>query len=132
MNPPWTVSDPIPDAQFRELRLRMIFDHHKWDSQFEDIDSIGRRVLVLDGSAWDQLRRQSEQLWAEALAAEEEILGRPDLCRMLGLGRRLQKACTRTARQAPATAMARVMRFDFHFTEEGWRISEANSDVPGG
>ncbi|MBP8911191.1 MAG: glutathionylspermidine synthase family protein [Phycisphaerae bacterium] len=132
MNPPWTVSDPIPDAQFRELRLRMIFDHHKWDSQFEDIDSIGRRVLVLDGSAWDQLRLQSEQLWAEALAAEEEILCRPDLCRMLGLGRRLQKACTRTARQVPATAMARVMRFDFHFTEEGWRISEANSDVPGG
>ena len=24
------------------------------------------------------------------------------------------------------------MRFDFHFTTEGWRISEANSDVPGG
>jgi hypothetical protein len=27
---------------------------------------------------------------------------------------------------------ARVIRFDFHPTEEGWRISEANSDVPGG
>jgi glutathionylspermidine synthase len=26
----------------------------------------------------------------------------------------------------------RVVRFDFHFTSEGWRISEANSDVPGG
>jgi hypothetical protein len=24
------------------------------------------------------------------------------------------------------------VRFDFHFTTEGWRISEANSDVPGG
>jgi hypothetical protein len=24
------------------------------------------------------------------------------------------------------------MRFDFHFTAEGWRISEVNSDVPGG
>jgi glutathionylspermidine synthase len=24
------------------------------------------------------------------------------------------------------------MRFDFHFTTEGWRISEVNSDVPGG
>ena len=24
------------------------------------------------------------------------------------------------------------MRFDFHFTRDGWRISEANSDVPGG
>lgn len=24
------------------------------------------------------------------------------------------------------------MRFDFHFTTEGWRITEVNSDVPGG
>lgn len=24
------------------------------------------------------------------------------------------------------------MRFDFHWTTEGWRISEANTDVPGG
>ena len=24
------------------------------------------------------------------------------------------------------------MRFDFHFTRDGWRISEVNSDVPGG
>jgi glutathionylspermidine synthase len=24
------------------------------------------------------------------------------------------------------------MRFDFHFTSEGWRISEGNTDVPGG
>jgi glutathionylspermidine synthase len=28
--------------------------------------------------------------------------------------------------------MARVIRFDFHFTTEGWLISEANTDVPGG
>jgi len=27
---------------------------------------------------------------------------------------------------------ARVVRFDFHLTTDGWRISEANSDVPGG
>lgn len=26
----------------------------------------------------------------------------------------------------------RFLRFDFHPTEEGWRLSEANTDVPGG
>lgn len=26
----------------------------------------------------------------------------------------------------------RAMRFDFHYTTEGWRLSEVNSDVPGG
>ena len=25
-----------------------------------------------------------------------------------------------------------MIRFDFHFTEDGWRISEGNTDVPGG
>ena len=132
MNPPWTIPEPIPDAQFREIRLSMIFDHHKWDSQFEDVESLGRRCLVLDFESWDCIRRQSEQLWAEALAAEEEIMARPDLCKLLGLGRRLANACTRSARRIPSAAMARIMRFDFHFTEEGWRISEANADVPGG
>ncbi len=132
MNPPWTIPEPIPEAQFHEIRLGMIFDHHKWDSQFEDIESLSRRCLILDSDAWEQLRRQSEQLWTEALAAEGEVMNRPDLCEMLGLGRRLEKACTRTARRVPSAAMARIMRFDFHFTEEGWRISEANADVPGG
>jgi len=32
----------------------------------------------------------------------------------------------------PTPGIARVMRFDFHFTDEGWRISEVNADVPGG
>jgi hypothetical protein len=37
------------------------------------------------------------------------------------------------ADKAPLTPPAgRVFRFDFHLTTEGWRISEANSDVPGG
>ena len=26
----------------------------------------------------------------------------------------------------------RIIRFDFHFTDEGWHISEANIDTPGG
>ncbi len=132
MNLPWTIPEPIPRAQFRDIRLSMIFDYHKWDSQFEDIATIGQRCLILDREAWEDLRRESERLWIEALAAEEEVLDRPDLCKELGLGRRLRKACARTEAQTPSKGMARIMRFDFHFTSEGWRISEANADVPGG
>jgi len=132
LNPPWTIPEPIPQAQFRDIRLSMIFDHHKWDSQFGDVDTIGHRCLILDWETWADLRCQSERLWREALAAEEEIVGRPDLCRELGLGRQLRKACIRTAAQTPSKGMARIMRFDFHFAREGWRISEANADVPGG
>ena len=132
MNPPWTIPEPIPRAQFRDLCLSMIFDHHKWDSQFEDVPTISRCCLILEWESWELLRRQAELLWTEALEAEREIMDRPELCRMLGLGRRLQKACTRTAGEVPSKGMARVMRFDFHFTADGWRISEANADVPGG
>jgi len=132
LNPPWTIPEPIPEAQFRHIRLSMIFDHHKWDSQFEDIASLSHRCLILEWETWEQLRQWSELLYAEAIAAEREIVERPDLCKTLGLGRRLQEACTQTGGRLPSKAMARVMRFDFHFTTEGWRISEANADVPGG
>jgi glutathionylspermidine synthase len=32
----------------------------------------------------------------------------------------------------PTTGIARLIRFDFHYTPDGWRLSEANTDVPGG
>ena len=101
MNPPWTIPEPIPQAQFRDIRLSMIFDHHKWDSQFEDVPTIGRCCIVLEWESWEHLRRQAELLWAEALEAEREIMGRPDLCKVLGLGRRLERACTATSGRVP-------------------------------
>ena len=80
---------------------------------------------------WELLARWAEQLTAETLSAEVEILERPDLLETLGLPRVIRNILQQKG--APLTpAAARVMRFDFHFTVEGWRISEVNSDVPGG
>jgi glutathionylspermidine synthase len=75
-------------------------------------------------SAW------AERLDAETAEAEQEISGRPELLRMLGLPRKLQEILAGEAPLSPSAG--RVIRFDFHLTTEGWRISEANSDVPGG
>ena len=36
------------------------------------------------------------------------------------------------AREGCAAGSARIVRFDFHPTTDGWRISEANCDVPSG
>ena len=36
------------------------------------------------------------------------------------------------AARRPPRGVARIVRFDFHHTDAGWRISEANTDVPGG
>jgi hypothetical protein len=79
----------------------------------------------------DDLARNADQLAAETLACEEERSSRPDLHGRLALPRPLGALLGRgTANLTPAAA--RILRFDFHFTTEGWRVSEVNSDVPGG
>jgi glutathionylspermidine synthase len=88
--------------------------------------------LILDQPAWQAVARLAADLARETLAAEQELLGRPDLHRDLGLPRALMRWLRRIRRDGPACAGPRVMRFDFHWTVDGWRISEANTDVAGG
>jgi len=85
---------------------------------------------VMKRRVWGQLTAWAEQLAAEAAEAEREISQRPALLRALGLPRALRAILGEDAPLSPTAA--RVIRFDFHFTTDGWRISEANSDVPGG
>ena len=51
---------------------------------------------------------------------------------MLAVPSRLKSALRDASRSGPTPTAARVLRFDFHWTTHGWRISEVNSDVPGG
>jgi glutathionylspermidine synthase len=94
------------------------------------VDVLTPFPLVMRRSVWETLAAQAEQLAAEAIAAEAEISGRPELLRRLGLPRALWNVLG--DKTPPTPAAGRVFRFDFHFTTGGWRISEANSDVPGG
>lgn len=129
---PGHMLPPVPPAQFARIRQRTIFECCKWDPQSEDVTVLSEAALVLDPGVWEELSRDAAALSSEAMAAEEELLYRPDLLRRLGLPYRVRLALLR-AREAGATpGVARVMRFDFHYTAEGWRISEANADVPGG
>jgi glutathionylspermidine synthase len=74
----------------------------------------------------------AELLAGETIAAERELLALPALHRTLGITRRLRSALRESSDHAYGTSTFRMMRFDFHWTENGWRISEVNSDVPGG
>jgi hypothetical protein len=88
--------------------------------------------ILMKRGEWPRLARLAERLTQEVLAAEKELLLRPDLLRNLGLPDKLAdvfRGCSR--RQWPVGA-ARVMRFDFYYTTEGWKFSEANPDGPGG
>jgi glutathionylspermidine synthase len=79
---------------------------------------------------WQELSSLAESLSRELALAERELLRRRDLQPELGLPKALLKQFARL--DEPTPGVARVMRFDFHFTDEGWRISEVNADVPGG
>jgi hypothetical protein len=88
--------------------------------------------LLMKPGVWPKLARLAEKLTTEALAAEREILNRPDLMTKLGLPASLRTALQGCARERWPQGAARVMRFDFYFTTKGWRFSEVNADSPGG
>jgi hypothetical protein len=131
MTSPWVAAEPLGDAEFVEFRRRAIFECDKWDPQVEDVCVIARYPLVLKRSAWSEVVGLAEALARETRAVETELLTRPDLHARLGLPRAIRRALRPAAGNAPAGA-ARIIRFDFHFTPDGWRISEGNIDVPGG
>jgi hypothetical protein len=120
----------IDAGQFFALRRQAVLDGCKWDPQVGDTETLSSFPLVMKRSVWRQISLHAERLAAEVMAAEEEILARPDLLKFLGLPVTMREVL---ASRLPATpAAGRVMRFDFHPTTDGWRISEVNSDVPGG
>lgn len=129
---PWLSTPPVEPALFARLRHRAIFECCKWDPQVEDVETLSPLPLVLRRAAWEEIAALAESLAAETMAAEAELLRRPDLHRDLALPRPIRRALRHAAQGTPTPGAARVMRFDFHPTAEGWRISEVNSDVPGG
>jgi glutathionylspermidine synthase len=126
----------IDDESFRAIRLRTIFECGKWDPQVGDVASLSPFVLHLEPGAWREISSAAEAMAAELLKAERDLLDRPDLWRRLRLSRGVRKGLDSARAALPmASTVAnsvRIVRFDFHWTAEGWRISEANSDVPGG
>jgi Glutathionylspermidine synthase preATP-grasp len=128
---PWLPTAPLADEAFARIRRRAIFDCCKWDPQVEDVSTLAAFPLVLQRETWRELVVLAEALAAETLAAERELLGRPELHGRLGLPRAVRRALAGASRQS-TLGTARLIRFDFHHTPGGWRISEANTDVPGG
>src|SRR5205085_843211 len=106
-------------------RRTMELDHFKWDAQVGDVAALAPFPLWIDAADWAELAAIAERLATEVIAFEREVAARPELVREIGVPRPLRDCMAE--REGP-----RVMRFDFHPTRDGWRISEGNSDVPGG
>ena len=130
MTMPWLAPPPLGSDAYIAFRRRAIFECCKWDPQVEDTATLAPFPMVVERKTWRELASLAESLARETLAAEWEFVDQPALHAELGLPAR----CRRALRQrVPATpGVARLIRFDFHHTRDGWRISEANTDVPGG
>lgn len=123
------AAESLDPATFEVIRRRAILECCKWDPQVGDVETLAPFPLVLAGDEWRKLSAWTEQLSAEALEAEHELLEAPD---DLGLPRALQRVFEKDRGLSPTPAAGRIVRYDFHPTREGWRVSEANCDVPGG
>ncbi len=126
----WNTPPEVAPPTFAEIRRRMMLEACKWDPQVGDGSTLAPFPIVLPAEVAEDLARLAERLAAEALAAERVLIESPDLLARLGLPRAVRRALSAPADPTPAAA--RVVRFDFHPTPDGWRISEANADVPGG
>lgn len=131
MPSPITAGPNLDLETWEALRLRAIFDYCKWDPRCGDTEVLARFPLLLDAETQRELGKLAEALTREALAAERELLAKPNLLDRLGLPDRMRTCLSRMGVEE-AAGNVRVMRFDFHFTTEGWLISEVNADVPGG
>ncbi|GBE91195.1 glutathionylspermidine synthase family protein [Nostoc cycadae] len=126
----WQCSPQIDKNTFAQIRRYLALNCYKWDAQVGDVSALATFALMLPQQIWTQLAALAEQLTTEANAAELELVQNPELIKELGLPRQIiQVISNKSVNLTPAAA--RVVRFDFHPTANGWQISEANYDVPG-
>jgi len=121
----------IPEEQYSTYKYEAIFQAYKWDPQVEDHNTVSRHALLLNPETANQLKNWAEALSLETMRMEEALIKRPDLWKELSLPRKVAKALHRSYDYRQEDHV-RLMRFDFHPTENGWAVSEVNSDVPGG
>ena len=122
----------VSTPQFEAIQRRMSLQCFKWDSQVGDVSTLFPQPLLLSNQTWKDLRRMAENLAGELNEAEAEMLQRPELTSVLGLPPSFQAELVRHRQLLVRHCAVRILRFDFHYTNDGWRISEVNSDVPGG
>jgi len=128
---PLRFGPSIREDDFRCIRQQMSLDFCKWDAQVGDVSTLFPQPLLISAATWTRLSALAERLAMELDKAETEILVRPELLCTLGIPRPLRFIFENHLHRGGIPSV-RTLRFDFHYTTDGWRMSEVNSDVPGG
>jgi glutathionylspermidine synthase len=129
---PWAAGKLLSAERWKTYRAQLIAESLKHDIPPADYYLPADFPLILDRKEWLSLAKAAEKLTAEVLAAERELIGRIDLHARLGLPASIRQVLQRWDADCMPSNAARYMRFDFHLTPEGWRISEVNADTLGG
>jgi glutathionylspermidine synthase len=129
---PLSFGPAVSESQQREIVRSMALQFFKWDAQVGDTATLFPQPLLVRPETWRHLSQMAESLAVELTSAETELLYSPQLYHLLGLSKPLQRLFRRVQSLPAAESSVRTLRFDFHYTTEGWRVSEVNSDVPGG
>lgn len=121
----------ISPKDYPDYRYDVIFNAYKWDPQVEDHNTVSDQVLLMDRILAGELKNKAEALAKETVQMEEELALNLSLAKELNLPGKIYRNLKRLDHYQEQQHV-RLMRFDFHPTEEGFKISEVNSDVPGG
>ena len=129
---PWIAGKPLSLRHWQSYRAELASESLKCDIPPGDYYDPADFPLVIDREDWNRLAKAAEKLTAEALAAERELIVRTDLHARLGIPDSIREVLRKADAGGARNDVARYMRFDFHWTPEGWRISEVNADTLGG
>jgi glutathionylspermidine synthase len=129
---PWVAGRALSPEEWKHYLKQVVDEGRGCKMRPEDFHKLSKYPLLLGQKEWLTLAKLAEKLTEEALAAEQELAFRFDLHQTLGISTRVREALRRSSRRPHPKHSPRFIRFDFHFTTEGWRISEINADVLGG
>ena len=122
----------IQKEKYKDYRIQLMFEAYKWDPQFLDNNTIAEYALVITEKEHEELKRMTEALDVETIAAEEFLNNNQTYAKSLLLNKKLKNEIIKMQTYKPEKHI-RLMRYDFHPTVDGkWAVSEVNSDVPGG
>jgi hypothetical protein len=111
------AGDSLDRQVFAGVRRRAVLEGCKWDPQVGDVSTLAEFPLFLSRQSWDELATLAERLTSEALAAEGEVLHRPDLLKGLGLPRRIRAALRGDGPPSPAACPRDAVRLP---SDDGW------------
>ncbi len=121
----------IPEKLYYNYKTNAIFDCYKWDPQFKDSNTLSKYVLVLSEKEAKEVAILTEKLDKETREAENFLYNNIKYSKNLKLSKKLKKEIKNMTYNSNNNI--RLMRYDFHPTvDNSWKISEVNSDVPGG